>query len=386
MKGLARLAARGALVLRADGARHYLPVSELEPGMTILLAAGERVPVDARVASGRSDLDCSLVSGESAPQPVAPGAMLRAGTLNLTGPLTITATAAAKDSFLAEMVRLMEAAEARQVRLSPHRRPRRAALRARRSSDGAAQLPRLDARDRRCAPRDHDRDRRAHHHLPLRARPRRADGPGRRRAPPVRERHHGEGRLGHGASRRDRHHCPRQDRRSDPWQRCALPMPPRSRPDDLAIASAIAVHSRHPHARALADGRHRRISLFDEVAEHPGLGLEAASGKTVYRLGRAGWALGDEERHRAATGTVLSRDGQLIEAFRFEDQIRPGARQAIAQLTKSGLDVEIVSGDRPSAGPAARLRARRPALPGRGPAAPTRPRGSPRSPPRDARC
>ena len=42
--------------------------------MTILLAAGERVPVDARVASGRSDLDCSLVSGESAPQPVAPGA------------------------------------------------------------------------------------------------------------------------------------------------------------------------------------------------------------------------------------------------------------------------------------------------------------------------
>src|SRR5690606_20369947 len=79
---------------------------------TILLAAGERVPVDARVEHGRSDLDCSLVSGESAPQPVAPGASIRAGTLNLTGPLTITATAAAKDSFLAEMVRLMEAAEA----------------------------------------------------------------------------------------------------------------------------------------------------------------------------------------------------------------------------------------------------------------------------------
>ena len=63
--------------------------------------------------------------------------------------------------------------------------------------------------------------------------------------------------------------------------------------------------------------------VFDEVTEHPGLGLEAASGKTVYRLGRASWALGDEERHRAASGTVLSRDGQLIEAFRFEDQIRP---------------------------------------------------------------
>ena len=41
--------------------------------MTILLAAGERVPVDARRRQGRSELDCSLVSGESLPQPVAPG-------------------------------------------------------------------------------------------------------------------------------------------------------------------------------------------------------------------------------------------------------------------------------------------------------------------------
>ena len=60
---------------------------------------------------GQSDLDCSLVSGESIPQPVGAGSLLQAGTLNLTGPLTIAATAAAKDSFLAEMMRMMEAAE-----------------------------------------------------------------------------------------------------------------------------------------------------------------------------------------------------------------------------------------------------------------------------------
>ena len=57
-----------------------------------------------RVVKGSSDLDCSLVSGESAPQPASEGTALQAGTLNLTGPLTIVATAAAKDSFLAEMV------------------------------------------------------------------------------------------------------------------------------------------------------------------------------------------------------------------------------------------------------------------------------------------
>src|SRR3546814_8871897 len=47
----------------------------------------------------------------SVPESVTPGAGLRAGTLNLTGSLTIRATAAPRDSFLAEMVRLMEAAE-----------------------------------------------------------------------------------------------------------------------------------------------------------------------------------------------------------------------------------------------------------------------------------
>src|SRR5882672_2234901 len=54
VKGLARLSARGAFVLQEDGARLYLPTNEIRTGMTILLAAGERVPVDARVAEGRS--------------------------------------------------------------------------------------------------------------------------------------------------------------------------------------------------------------------------------------------------------------------------------------------------------------------------------------------
>ena len=112
VKGLARLAARGAWVLEPDGSRHYLAVDAIRPGMTILLAAGDRVPVDARIVEGRSELDVSLVSGESLPRPVAPGALLQAGTLNLTGPLRIEATAAAGDSFLAEMMRMMEAAEA----------------------------------------------------------------------------------------------------------------------------------------------------------------------------------------------------------------------------------------------------------------------------------
>ena len=111
VKGLARLSPHGAMVVNQDSTRGYLPVDEIVPGMTIALAAGERVPVDARVLAGASDIDASLVTGESAPAAVAPGSVIRAGTLNLTQPLTIVAVAAAKDSFLAEMLRLMEAAE-----------------------------------------------------------------------------------------------------------------------------------------------------------------------------------------------------------------------------------------------------------------------------------
>ena len=111
VNGLARLAPRGATVLCKDGSRDYLPLAEVEPEMTLAIAAGERIPVDGVVLEGTSDIDCSMATGESVPQTAKPGMDIRAGMLNLTHPITMRATAAAKDSFLAEMVRLMEAAE-----------------------------------------------------------------------------------------------------------------------------------------------------------------------------------------------------------------------------------------------------------------------------------
>ena len=98
--GLAKLAARGALTVQPDGTRLYLPVEEIKPGMTILVAAGERIPVDARVVSGRSEVDCSLLTGESEPRTVAEGLTLQAGMLNVTAPLTVVATAMAQEILL----------------------------------------------------------------------------------------------------------------------------------------------------------------------------------------------------------------------------------------------------------------------------------------------
>ena len=93
--GLARLAPRGATVVDADGQRRYAPVAEIEPGESILVAAGDRIPLDGMVTEGASDLDCSLVSGEATPRYAGPGATVQAGVMNLTGPLTIRTTARA---------------------------------------------------------------------------------------------------------------------------------------------------------------------------------------------------------------------------------------------------------------------------------------------------
>ncbi|HTF77501.1 MAG TPA: heavy metal translocating P-type ATPase, partial [Bradyrhizobium sp.] len=111
VRSLVQLAARGAFVVQADGTQVYLPVEEILPGMSIMLGAGERVPVDATVSKGDSELDVAPVSGESVPLRATVGSTVRAGTLNLTGPLTLVATAKAGNSFLAEMIRMMEAAE-----------------------------------------------------------------------------------------------------------------------------------------------------------------------------------------------------------------------------------------------------------------------------------
>lgn len=102
---------RGALVLGPDGVPEMRPIDSVAPGMRVLVAAGERLPVDGVVEEGRALLDSALVSGESTPRAVGPGDRLVAGELDLDGPLTVRATAVGEASFIGQMIRLMEAAE-----------------------------------------------------------------------------------------------------------------------------------------------------------------------------------------------------------------------------------------------------------------------------------
>ena len=339
VNGLARLSTRGAMVLKADGTQTYLPVDEIEPGMTILLAAGERVPVDGRVLKGRSELDRSLVSGESAPQPASEGTELQAGILNLTGPLTIAATASAKNSFLAEMIAMMEAAE------SGRSSYRRIADRAARlyapvvhttafltfvgwmiaSGDAhraitiaiAVLIITCPCALGLAVPMVHVVAARRLFELGIMIR----DGGALERLATIDTVIFDKtGTLTSGR--------PQLTVNADA--------------DGAALAAAIASHSRHPYSQALAAlGIVSTPIAFDEVTEHPGDGLEARSGRTIYRMGRPDWAATDS----ADATVVLSKDGKSIAAFDLADRLRAGASEAVAELKAAGLQLNILSGD-----------------------------------------
>lgn len=350
VKGLARLAARGALVVHEDGTHAYLPVAEIKPGMIILLPAGERVPVDAKVLQGKSDIDCAIVTGESLPQPAVAGSMLSAGTLSLTGPLTIAATAAAKDSFLAEMMRMMEAAEASRSVY------RRIADRASRLYAPVVHLTAfLTLLGWLIATGDLHRSITIAIAVLIITCPC-ALGLAVPMVQVVAARRLFETGImikDGGALERlaeidtvvfDKTGTLTMDR-----MRLA-----NSKPVDfsaLAIAASIASHSRHPFSRAIAAaGRDKSTPpiALDEISEIPGAGLEAHIGDTVYRLGRADWALTEASEYHEdiPSGVVLSEGGRLLNAFQFESDLRPDVRQSINELKARGYHIEIMSGDR----------------------------------------
>ncbi|KKW91498.1 cation-translocating P-type ATPase [Sphingobium chungbukense] len=118
---LLKQTAPGALVLDRDGCSRWTAADALRPGMTMLVAAGERLAADGRIVAGESGLDIAFLTGESAPVRVQPGDRVQAGALNVDGPITVEVTAAGADTVIADIARLMEEAgqgKSRYVRLA----------------------------------------------------------------------------------------------------------------------------------------------------------------------------------------------------------------------------------------------------------------------------
>ena len=146
---LAALEGRGRRTASKDGEivqRARRP--RCKPGDRLLVRPGERMPADGVVVSGISEIDESLVTGETARRAVAAGATVYAGSVNFSGALTIRVTAAAAARCIDEVERLLEKAVERQVALRAAGRPRGAHLCAGRACDRGADRARLAARRR----------------------------------------------------------------------------------------------------------------------------------------------------------------------------------------------------------------------------------------------
>jgi len=113
---LASLRAEVAHRLDSAGDATLVPVAALAPGDRVLVRPGERIPVDGIVLSGTSEVDESLVTGETTLRALNDGDAVYAGSLNHAGALTLRVTAAGQGTLLDEVERLLENASAAKSR------------------------------------------------------------------------------------------------------------------------------------------------------------------------------------------------------------------------------------------------------------------------------
>ena len=99
-----------------DGQVEQVDPDEVEVGETILIKAGERVPLDGVVLEGRSDLDTAALTGESLPREVQSGDDVISGCVNLTGLLKVRVTRAFEESTVSKILDLVENAGSKKAR------------------------------------------------------------------------------------------------------------------------------------------------------------------------------------------------------------------------------------------------------------------------------
>lgn len=339
-----------ASVVRADGRVERIAANAIQPGMTVLIAAGERVPVDARIVRGSGDIDDSLMTGESIPRHLKAGDQLYAGTIALSGPLEAVATAVAENTLLAEIARLMQSAEqarGRYVRLAD----RAARLYAPAVHilglgtfigwmlSGYGWEPALTAAIAvliitcPCA-------------LALAV-------PAVQVVATARLFRNGVVlKAADGLERLAEVDTIVLDKTGT----LTLGRPQLTAPDTLpdavlARAAALASQSRHPYAKAVvraAEARGLAIAAAADVTEVAGAGLRAVVDGQQMRLGSATFCGVDHVV--GAQHTLWLREGTAAAIpLAVHDELRADARQVVAKLAASGYQFEIVSGDRADA-------------------------------------
>ena len=128
MRRRTRAVAGNLAALKADTAHRFagdelvsVPVAVLKAGDRLLVKPGERVPADGTVLNGASEIDESLITGETARRGVISGAKIYAGSMNYSGALTLKVTAAGGAALIDEIEKLLDkaaSAKSRTMRLA----------------------------------------------------------------------------------------------------------------------------------------------------------------------------------------------------------------------------------------------------------------------------
>ncbi|NUB44314.1 cadmium-translocating P-type ATPase [Fertoebacter nigrum] len=347
---LAALEVPRATLLR-DGAEVIVPISEVRSGDLVRVRPGGRMPVDGLVLEGSSEVDRSLLTGESLPGHAGPGSTVSAGEVNLTGPLTLRVLAAGRDSSLHRMADLVAVAEAARTRYTG------LAERAARLYSPLVHLLSFSAfgywmwatgGDLRfainisaavliitcpCALG-----------LAVPAVVTAASGRLFRKGLLIK----------HGTALERLAEVDTVVFDKTGTLTLGRPEPVGlgdHAPGVLAVAAGLAQASSHPLARALA-GQGITPAAVTGLREVPGYGIEGQwRGQTV-RLGRAEWV---GAAALPVTATYLALGGHT-HAFAFADRLRPGADTAVAALKAQGKRIILLSGD--AEGPVAAMAAR----------------------------
>ncbi len=349
---LLSLASSSAMVVDENGASRLIATSTLQSGMKMLVAAGERFAADGFVISGASEIDRSLVTGETNPESVTAGSQVHAGMINLTGPLTVSVTAAGQDTFLSEIIRLMASAEQSRSRfvqiadrLARVYAPSVHVLSAFTlvswliwtGGDWHSSLMTAIAVLIITCP--------CALGLAVPAVQTVASGVLFRNGVMIKD-----GAALEKLSAIDTVIFDKTGTLSLGHLR--LVSSPQMSPEKLALAAGLAEASRHPLSKALCEAarvQDIRPLLVDNVEEIPGCGLMAQYQGEIIKLGSRAWCGLAEDDGQGLPEFVLAQGSQTRAVFMFEDELRDDAAGAIALLKSAGLSVEILSGDRGAA-------------------------------------
>lgn len=336
---LASLQTASAMRIKTNGKAEAVRAADLRPGDRLLIAAGERLPANAEVVEGVSDVDLRMVTGEVEPVATHVGQVLHSGTVNLSAALQVRVLAEADQSLMADVARMLEAGE--QKKSSYRRIADRVAqayvpyvfavavlgfagwmLAGASLSKAAFVAVTVLIITCPCA-------------MALAAPLVQVVAAGRlfRRGVYL--------TSGDALERIASVDHVVFDKTGTLTLGDPLLRPGRHTAAQLEAAAQLARASRHPFSRAIA----RAVGpgpVAADVVEHPGRGVSGLVDGQMAKLGAAAYAGAGEGR---SSQLWFAFGGEPPVAFEFEDVLRPDTAETIASLKRLGLSVELLSGD-----------------------------------------